>query len=82
MLQRPQQKIEGASATSTKRPVELYIEVENVNEYTIAFAPLSEGLRTADGSVVGGPDLHRDGSIRIPHLVLSDRGRGEAASRR
>jgi len=33
MLQRPQQKIEGASATSTKRPVELYIEVENVNKY-------------------------------------------------
>jgi uncharacterized glyoxalase superfamily protein PhnB len=33
MLQRPLQRMEGASATSSKRAVELYIEVENVNEY-------------------------------------------------
>ena len=33
MLQRPQQRMEGASATSSKRAVELYIEVDNVNEY-------------------------------------------------
>ena len=42
----------------------------------------SEDLRTVDGSVVGRPDLHRDRSIRIPHLVLSDGGRSEAAVRR
>ena len=33
MLQRPQQRVEGTSATTSKRAVELYIEVENVNEY-------------------------------------------------
>lgn len=33
MLMRPQQKIEGTDTTSSKRPVELYIEVENVDKY-------------------------------------------------
>ena len=33
MLQRPQQRVEGTNATSSRRPVELYIEVDNVNEY-------------------------------------------------
>lgn len=33
MLQRPQQRMEGARATSSKRAVELYIEVDNVNEH-------------------------------------------------
>ena len=33
MLQRPQQRVEGTNATSSRRPVELYIEVDNVNEH-------------------------------------------------
>ena len=33
MLQRPQQRVEGTNVTSSRRPVELYIEVDNVNEY-------------------------------------------------
>jgi uncharacterized glyoxalase superfamily protein PhnB len=33
MLQRPETKIEGAGTTSSKRAVQLYIEVENVNGY-------------------------------------------------
>jgi len=33
MLQRPQQRVEGTSATTSRRAVELYIEVDNVNEY-------------------------------------------------
>ena len=33
MLQRPQQRVEGTNATASKRPVELYIEVDNVNDY-------------------------------------------------
>src|SRR6266849_10104147 len=33
MLQRPQQRVEGTNATASKRAVELYIEVDNVNEY-------------------------------------------------
>jgi uncharacterized glyoxalase superfamily protein PhnB len=33
MLQRPQQRVEGTNATSSRRPVELYIEVDDVNQY-------------------------------------------------
>ena len=33
MLQRPPQRMEGTNATSSRRPVELYIGVDNVNEY-------------------------------------------------
>ena len=33
MLTRPQERTEGTSATSAKRPVELYLQVEDVNAY-------------------------------------------------
>ena len=33
MLTRPQEKMEGTSATSSKRPVEIYLEVADVNAY-------------------------------------------------
>ncbi len=33
MLMRPQQKMEGTSATSSKRAVELYLEVDDVDAY-------------------------------------------------
>jgi PhnB protein len=33
MLLRPQEKIEGTNATSAKRPVELYLEVDGVDGY-------------------------------------------------
>lgn len=33
MLMRPQQKTDGTSATSSKRPVEIYLEVGDVNAY-------------------------------------------------
>lgn len=33
MLTRPQEEMEDASATTTKRPVEIYFEVEDVNAY-------------------------------------------------
>lgn len=33
MFNRPQTKIEGTSATSSTRPVEFYLEVENVDAY-------------------------------------------------
>jgi uncharacterized glyoxalase superfamily protein PhnB len=33
MLMRPQEKMDGTSPTSTKRPVEIYLEVADVNAY-------------------------------------------------
>jgi len=33
MLMRPAEEIEGTSATSSKRPVEIYLEVGDVNAY-------------------------------------------------
>jgi len=33
MLTRPQEKIEGTSLTFSKRPVEIYMEVEDVNAF-------------------------------------------------
>lgn len=33
MLMRPQQKVEGIAPSATKRPVEIYLEVANVNSY-------------------------------------------------
>ena len=33
MLMRPQQKMEGTGTTSSKRPVEIYLEVEDVDVY-------------------------------------------------
>ncbi|MEW6733760.1 MAG: glyoxalase superfamily protein [Acidobacteriota bacterium] len=33
MLMRPQEKIQGTSATSSKRPVEIYLEVADVDAY-------------------------------------------------
>jgi PhnB protein len=33
MFTRPQERMEGADATSSKRPVEIYIQVSDVNDY-------------------------------------------------
>lgn len=33
MLMRPQEKMEGTNATSSRRPVDLYLEVEDVNAH-------------------------------------------------
>jgi len=74
MLIRPQERAEGTNATSLKRPVEIYLEVSDVDAYHDQLKMVIKITSPLTDQWWGDRHLHRDGSIRISDLVLPDRG--------
>ena len=73
----------GTAPSSEKRPVEIYVQVEDVERYHDQLKRCRHHHRLApDDAVVGRPDLHHPGSLRVPALVLPAGRRTEAPARR
>jgi len=83
MLTRPQEKIEGTSATSSKRPVEIYLEVAEVEAFHNQVK--KRGVKITDPLTDqwwGDRTFKIMGPLRISDLVLPDCWRNQAASGR